>query len=72
MILVAAVITAGVIYQYQDPAFTGVMVWAFVAIAIRQSAQTAILITALASAIALTALLFQQYAQRARNRPRGA
>lgn len=72
MILVATGITALIIIRYQDPAFTGVIVWAFVAIAIRQSAQTAILITALGSAIALIALLLQQHAQHSRNRSRGA
>ena len=72
MILVAAVITVLIIIRYQDPAFTGVIVWAFAAISIRQSAQTAILITAIGSVIALAALLLQQYTQHSRNRPRGA
>ncbi|MBW4444411.1 MAG: tryptophan-rich sensory protein [Plectolyngbya sp. WJT66-NPBG17] len=66
MILIAAAITAAIAIRYRDIAFTGVIVWAFVAIAIRQSAQFAILITALGSAISLILLLVL------RNRSRGA
>ncbi len=65
MILIATAITATIIIRYQDAAFTGVIVWAFVAIALRQPAQLAILTTALGSAIALVILLLWQ------NRSRG-
>jgi len=68
MILIAAVITGVIIFRYRDAAFTGVIVWAFLAIALRQSAQTAILIIAMGSAIVLALLLAYQL----RNRSRGA
>lgn len=71
MILIAATITIAIIFRYRDIAFTGVIVWAFVAIAVRQFAQTAILITAIASVIVLIALLFQQYTHRLRSRSHG-
>ncbi|MER3435665.1 MAG: hypothetical protein C4288_20315 [Leptolyngbya sp. ERB_1_1] len=68
MILIAAAITGVIIFRDRDAAFTGVIVWAFVAIALRQSAQTAILITAIGSAIVLALLLAYQL----KNRSRGA
>ncbi|MBE9013519.1 hypothetical protein IQ250_25325 [Pseudanabaenaceae cyanobacterium LEGE 13415] len=57
MILIAAVISAMIAIQYGDVAFTGVIIWAFVAIAVRQFAQAPILITAIGSAIVLLLLL---------------
>ena len=66
MILIAALITAAIVLRYRDAAFTGVIVWALVAVAVRQSAQFGILITAIGSAIALLILLVWQ------NRSRGA
>lgn len=66
MILIAAVISAVIAIRYGDIAFTGVIIWAFVAIAVRQFAQSAILITAIGSAIVLILLLIF------RNRSRGA
>lgn len=72
MILIAAIITAAIVVRYRDAAFTGVIVWAFVAIAIRQFAQTAILITAIASVIVLIVLFFQQDSHRLGSRSHGA
>lgn len=66
MILIAAIITIAIIFRYRDAAFTGVIVWAFLAIAVRQFAQSAISITAIGSAIALILLLIS------RNRSREA
>ncbi|MGG6270864.1 tryptophan-rich sensory protein [Leptolyngbya sp. AN03gr2] len=66
MILIAAVISAIIAIRYGDIAFTGVIVWAFVAIAVRQFAQIPILIAAIGSSIVLVLLLIF------RNRPRGA
>lgn len=67
MLLIAAAITAVIVMRYQDVAFTGVIVWAFLAVALRQSAQPAILITAMGAAIALAALLaFRRAANRDR------
>lgn len=66
MILIAAVISAIIAIRFGDIAFTGVIVWAFIAIAVRQLGQLPILITAVGSAIVLILLLIY------RNRPRGA
>lgn len=57
MLLIAAAITAAIVIRYRDVAFTGVIVWAFLAVAVRQFAQPAILITAIGTAIALVVLL---------------
>ncbi|MCU0551507.1 MAG: tryptophan-rich sensory protein [Leptolyngbya sp. Prado105] len=71
MVLIAAVITGVIILRYQDAAFTGVIVWAFVAVAMRQFAQTAILMTAIGSAIALLVLLLLRISRRQTNSLRG-
>ncbi|MBD1824779.1 tryptophan-rich sensory protein [Cyanobacteria bacterium FACHB-DQ100] len=65
MILIAAAITAAIVIRYRDVAFTGVIIWALLAIAVRQFAQFAISVTAIGSAIALVLLFFS------RNRSRG-
>lgn len=56
MLLIAAAITAAIVIRYRDVAFTGVIVWAFVAVAVRQSAQPAIVMTAIGTAIVLIVL----------------
>lgn len=71
MILIAAAITCAIVIQYRDVAFTGVIVWAFVAVGIRQAAQPAILITAIGSAIGLLVLLFLGVSNRQTNSLRG-
>jgi hypothetical protein len=57
MLIIGTVIAAIVAIQKSDFAFTLVYVWAYVAIALRHLANPIIWITALASAIALVALL---------------
>ncbi|MBD0334090.1 MAG: tryptophan-rich sensory protein [Cyanobacteria bacterium Co-bin13] len=57
MLIVGAVIAAILAVQRGDIAFTLVFVWAYIAVAIRQSEVTAVWITAVAAAIALLALL---------------
>ncbi|MBD2261002.1 tryptophan-rich sensory protein [Pseudanabaena sp. FACHB-2040] len=58
MLIVGAVIAAILAVQRGDIAFTLVFVWAYIAVAIRQSEFTAVWITAVSAAIALLALLF--------------
>jgi hypothetical protein len=58
MLVVGIVLGAIVVLQRADIAFTLVFIWAFVAIAVRQSPNTAILITALVGAAILAVLLF--------------
>jgi hypothetical protein len=71
MILIAAAITCAIVIQYRDVAFTGVIVWAFLAVAVRQSTQPAILITALGCAIGLLVLLLLRVSKRQTNSLRG-
>lgn len=71
MLLIAAAITCAIILQYRDVAFTGVIVWAFLAVAVRQSAQPAIAITALGCAIGLLVFLFLRVSKRQTNSLRG-
>lgn len=63
MILIADVITAAIVVRYRDAAFTGVIVWAFLAIAVRQFAQLysqiEVAMTAIGSAIVLILLLIR-------------
>ncbi|MBD0346935.1 MAG: tryptophan-rich sensory protein, partial [Coleofasciculus sp. Co-bin14] len=56
-LITGAAITAIVIVRRSDIAFTVVIVWAFVAIAVRQAAQPLIALTAVGLAIALVLLL---------------
>lgn len=71
MLLIAAAITGVIILQYRDVAFTGVIVWAFVAVALRQSTQPAIAITALGCAIGLLVLLLLRVSKRQTTSLRG-
>lgn len=64
MLIVGAVIGAIVAVQRADIAFTSVFIWAFVAIALRQVANLAIVVTALGGAIVMAALLFWSRSQR--------
>jgi hypothetical protein len=64
MLVVGAVIGAIVAAQRADIAFTSVFIWAFVAIALRQMATSAILVTALGGALAMAAILLWSYGKR--------
>jgi hypothetical protein len=64
MLLIAAAITVAIVIRYRDIAFTGVIIWALLAVAVRQSGQFAILMTAVGSAIGLVILLFLGRASR--------
>ncbi|NMG10722.1 tryptophan-rich sensory protein [Brasilonema sp. UFV-L1] len=57
MLLIAAVLTGVIVLQYRDIAYTGVTVWAFVAIALKQWNSPTLRITALACAGALFLLV---------------
>ncbi|MBW4541120.1 MAG: tryptophan-rich sensory protein [Myxacorys chilensis ATA2-1-KO14] len=65
MLAIAAGITATITFQFHDAAFGFVIVWALIAIAVRQTGQSALSIVAIGLAIALTLLiLFTQYKSR--------
>jgi hypothetical protein len=64
MLVVGAVIGAIVAAQRTDIAFTSVFIWAFVAIALRQIATSAVLVTALGGALAMAAILLWSYGKR--------
>ena len=64
MLIVGAIIGAIVAVQRADIAFTSVFIWAFIAIALRQLANTAIAVTAIGGAIAMAALLLWGYSKR--------
>lgn len=66
MLIVGAIIGAIVAVQRADIAFTSVFIWAFVAIALRQVANSAIAATALGGAIAMAALLLWSRSKRRR------
>jgi hypothetical protein len=57
MLLVGAAIATVIALQWRDPAFVGVIVWAYVAIAVRQTENRAIAVTAIGLAIALGLLM---------------
>lgn len=57
MLVVSAAIAAIVVWQRVDVAFTLVFIWAYVAIAVRQATNPAILVTAIAAVIVLAVLL---------------
>ncbi|PSB16915.1 tryptophan-rich sensory protein [Phormidesmis priestleyi ULC007] len=54
---ISAAIAAAITIRYRDVAFPAVIIWALVAIAIRQASQSAILITAIGLAIGLGLLI---------------
>ena len=58
MLIVGFVLAAIAATQRADIAFTLVFIWAYIAIAIRQSANTAVWVTAIAGAVILAGLLF--------------
>nr|WP_290225737.1 tryptophan-rich sensory protein [Trichocoleus desertorum] len=64
MLVVGAIIGSIVAVQRADVAFTSVFIWAFVAIALRQVATSAILVTAIGGAIAMAALLLWSRSKR--------
>jgi uncharacterized membrane protein YhaH (DUF805 family) len=57
LLLIAAAIAVLIAIRYHDAAFTLVFVWAFIAIAVRQASQPAIVTTATGLAIALAVLI---------------
>ncbi len=57
MLLVATAITVMIAIRFREAAFPGVIVWAFVAIAVRQASQPALIITSLGLAIAIAVLI---------------
>jgi hypothetical protein len=57
MLAIAAAITTTITMRYQDAAFGFVIVWALVAIAVRQAGQPTLSVTAIGLAIALTLLI---------------
>jgi hypothetical protein len=63
MLLVAAAITTAIAFRRRDIAYTGVIIWAFVAIAVRHWNIPTLGITALVLAIALTLLVIIQKMQ---------
>src|SRR6476646_2038786 len=64
MLVVGAIIGAIVAVQRADVAFTSVFIWAFVAIALRQLASSAIVVTAIGGAIVMAALLLWSRSKR--------
>lgn len=64
MILITTAITTAIVLRFRDAAFAGVIIWAFLAIAVRQFGQMAILITAIGAVIAIGLLLVQQLSRR--------